>query len=134
MKVRKLGNNDYNTLLEWWSFWRFPAPSLLALPDYGLGGLMIQNQEGKDVACGFIYDTNSHIAWVEFVVSNPKVSKKDREEGILRLLEELSLECGKRGYKIIFSSLKHEGLINKYIESGFQFGTRGTSELIKLIQ
>lgn len=133
MKARKLNNNDYNILKEWWGFWRFPAPSLLALPDYGLGGMMIQNDSGEDVACGFIYDTNSHVALIEFVVSNPKSSKKDREEGILKLLEELSLECERRDYKIIFSSLKHEGLINKYLQSGFGFGTRGTSELIKII-
>jgi len=133
MKVRSLKQDDYNTLKEWWSFWRFPAPSLFILPDYGLGGIMIQNDDNEDLACGFIYDTNSHIAWVEYIVSNPKANKKDREEGVLKLLEELSLECSKRGYKVIFSSLKHEGLINKYIQSGFEIGTKGTSELIKLI-
>lgn len=135
MDIRIVKYEDYDILKEWWSFWRFPAPSPLLLPQYEEGlfnGLLI-SEKGKDLASGFLYETNSGIAWIEFIVTNPKTTSEERNKAILKLLEELSNSAKELGFLTIFSSVKNENLINKYIENGFSIGTKGTSELIKIL-
>lgn len=135
MDIRIVKYEDYDMLKEWWSFWRFPAPSPLLLPQYEEGlfnGLLI-SEKGKDLASGFLYETNSGIAWIEFIVTNPKTTSEERNKAILKLLEELSNSANELGFLTIFSSIKNENLINKYIENGFSIGTKGTSELIKIL-
>lgn len=135
MDIRIVKYEDYDMLKEWWSFWRFPAPSPLLLPQYEEGlfnGLLI-SEEGRDLASGFLYETNSGIAWIEFIVTNPKTTSEERNKAILKLLEQLSNSAKELGFLTIFSSVKNENLINKYIENGFSIGTKGTNELIKIL-
>lgn len=135
MDIRIAKHTDYETLKDWWGFWRFPAPSIPSLPQYEQGYFngLIASHNGKDLAAGFLYETNSAMCWIEYVVTNPKTSSKEREEAILKVLEELSLSARELGYLAIFSSLKNENLINKYKKIGFIEGTKGTTELIKIL-
>lgn len=124
---------DYETLCEWWSFWRFPSPPKEALPDNGLGGLKVsymKDGEKIDVCAGFLYGTNSSIAWLEFIVSNPNVKdKKVRGESLNELIKEICSRAKTSGYGAIFSSLKNENLINKYTDVGFTKSNTKTTEL-----
>ena len=135
MDIRIAKHTDYEMLKEWWGFWRFPAPSIKSLPQYDLGCFngVIASEEGKDLACGFMYITNSDMVWIEFIVTNPKTTAEERNNAILSVLDELSFSAKALGYSIAFSSIKNENLINKYIEDGFSIGTRGTTELIKIL-
>ena len=94
---------------------------------------LVVSEEGKDLASGFLYETNSGIAWLEFIVTNPKTTSEERNKAILTLLEELSSSAKELGFSVIFSSIKNENLINKYLENGFSIGTKGTTELIKIL-
>ena len=135
MDIRIAKHTDYEMLREWWGFWRFPAPSIEALPQINerLFSGVIASEGGKDLACGFMYTTNSSIVWIEFIVTNPKTTSEERNKAILSVLDELSFSAKESGYSIAFSSIKNENLINKYIENGFSIGTRGTTELIKIL-
>jgi hypothetical protein len=135
MDIRIAKHSDYKTLKEWWSFWRFPAPSQESLPSFGKDSFngIIASKNNKDIASGFLYETNSNMCWIEFIVTNPKTTSEERNEAILKVLEELSLSAKELGFSIVFSSIKNQNLINKYIESGFIEGTKGTSELIKIL-
>lgn len=135
MDIRIAEHTDYEMLREWWGFWRFPAPSIEALPQWSDDSFngVIASEGGKDLACGFMYTTNSSIVWIEFIVTNPKTTAEERNKAILSVLEELSFSAKESGYSIAFSSIKNENLINKYIENGFSIGTRGTTELIKIL-
>jgi hypothetical protein len=135
MDIRIAEHTDYETLKNWWGFWRFPAPSIPSLPQYKQGSFngLIASHNGKDLAAGFLYETNSAMCWIEYIVTNPKTSSEEREEAILKVLEELSSSARELGYLAIFSSLKNENLINKYKKIGFIEGTKGTTELIKIL-
>lgn len=135
MDIRIAKHTDYETLKDWWGFWRFPAPSIPSLPQYEQGSFngLIASHNGKDLAAGFLYETNSAMCWIEYIVTNPKTSSEEREEAILKVLEELSSSARELGYLAIFSSLKNENLINKYKKIGFIEGTKGTTELIKIL-
>lgn len=128
-KARLLKENDYEQLVDWWKFWRFPAPPKECLPDNGTCGLMI-TKDGIDICAGFIYFTNSKIAWIEFIVSNPDYKAKDRQNAIEILITELSNIISNKDYHIIFTSLKNENLINRFESCGFVKGTGGSTEMV----
>lgn len=128
-KVRKLNNKDYDKLVEWWNWFRFPVPSRECLPDNGECGLMI-SKDGIEIGAGFIYFTNSSMAWIEFIVSNPKYKNKDRQLAIETLIVELTEICRSKGCKVIFTSIKNENLINRFTAAGWAKGSIGTTEMV----
>lgn len=117
---KPLTSEDYKILTEYWKFWRFTPPPQSILPDNGLGGIMILDESGQNLCAGFLYETNSKIAWIEYIVSNPnEKDKKTRNESLKYLILELTSIAEEKGYIATFSSIKNENLINKYIECGY---------------
>lgn len=132
MNSRWIATEDYDTLVEWWKFWRFCPPTREVLPDNGLSGIVVTDDNDTPICAGFIYYTNSPIAWIEFIVSNPDVKdKKIRHDSLVFLINELSGTALLNNRKVIYSSLKNENLMNKYVECGFQKGGSNTTEMIK---
>lgn len=128
MEFRYIEQSDYNTLVDWWKFWKFPAPPIEMLPDSGV----IVNKDGVDICAGFIYFTNSKTCWIEFIVSNPNVrQKEDRREAITKVIDVLCSIGKNNGYTIAYTSLKNESLQNKYLECGFIEGSKNCNEYIK---
>lgn len=130
MTYRNLIEEDYDVLVEWWKFWRFPAPDRRMLPDYGKGGIIVFDEENRPICAGFYYHTNSDITWIEFIVANPLQTKENRENGLLFLIEKLKYICKEYGYVLAFSSIKNENLLNKMVQSGFKIGTKNTNEIV----
>ena len=128
-EVRLLQHDDYENLVKWWNFWKFPAPPRDYLPEEGTGGIII-SKDGVDVCAGFLFLNNSKIAWLEYIVSNPEYKQKNRKEAIVELIETLCSIAKNRGYKAVFSSLKSEPLIQRYLEAGFVKGSTNTTEVI----
>lgn len=129
---RYLTESDYQMLVEWWEWFRFPAPKINMLPQNGLGGVMIVNEEGINVCAGFLYFTNSDFCIVEYVVSNPEYRDKNRKEAIRMLIERLG-EVAKeqKGSGLLFTSVKNENLVNRFLEADYSDGGKAT-ELIKI--
>lgn len=130
MKYRLLTEEDYDVLVGWWKFWRFSPPPKHLLPDLGLGGIMITDDSDKPLSAGFLYHTNSSIAWIEFIVANPEQSKESRKESLVYLLDKLKYLCKEHRYALVFSSIKHPNLLDRYQEAGFKIGTTNTNEVI----
>ena len=128
-KHRQLTEGDYPTLLKWWSDNRFPAPGQHALPLNGTGGLMVSIDD-RDICAGFIYDTNSSLAWLEFVVMDFHFKdRKLREQAKIYLIERLCEVLPNK--KAVFTSVKNDGLIDSLIDSGFVLTSKNTVEMIK---
>ena len=72
LNVKPLSYEDYdNILLKWWKEWDWTAPQRDFLPQEGKGGVMIWDEE-TPVCAGFIYTTNSKVAWIDWIISNKK--------------------------------------------------------------
>jgi hypothetical protein len=135
MELRAVKYSDYEQLKGWWDYWKFPAPAISALPKYDdeiTTGLMVYNG-GLNICAGFLYETNSALCWVEFIVANPESKKEERSEALSLLINEFTDEAKKLGFGAIFASIKHPSLLNKYIEAGYTLGTTNTNELIKIL-
>lgn len=135
MEVRLIEKRDYEILCEYWKFWKFPPPPMEFLPNNGLGGLkiVIKDDQGTEhIACaGFLYETNSKCAWLEFVVSNPNIrDKKIRHEALEDLVRYLTVQAQQKGFGYVFSSLKSESLIKIFEQVGYSISNSKTSEVV----
>jgi hypothetical protein len=130
LKYRQLTENDYHGfLVKWWQDNRFTPPPTDFLPNNGTDGIVVFNADTNEQICaGFVYVTNSEVAWIEFVVSNFEVKNRElRKQAIEFLIKQLAVTSGK---KYLFTSIKNPNLIKHFINSGFVIGTQNTTELI----
>lgn len=134
LNVRTLVDTDYNDILtKWWDDWNWEAPQKDFLPDNGTGGVIVLDGE-EPICAGFIYVTNSSVAWVDWIVSSKTYRKKpQRKRAIELLLETLTNICKSSGYKYSYALIKHKGLIETYEQLGYIKGDSYTSEMIKVL-
>ena len=130
LKYRQLTENDYSDFfIKWWNDNRFTPPPIDFLPNNGKDGIVVYDADtNTNIAAGFVYITNSEVAWVEYIVANFEVKDKElRKQSIEFLIKQLALSSGK---KYLFSSLKNPNLIKHYLNSGFVVGSQNTTELL----
>lgn len=136
MDIRQLVHDDYDSiLLKWWEGWKWVAPAVESLPREGSGmfsGYLVSKDE-TDICAGFLYYTNSNMAWIEFIVSNPDYKESDRAEAIKLLIDSISEKAKDLGFKVLWTCVVHQNLIKKYIDCGFQETQNGAVELIKIL-
>ena len=132
--IRELNENDYDEILVgWWKQWGWLPPERDFLPDNGKGGIIVFDQD-VPVCAGFMYITNSKVAWVDWIISNKEYTKKpQRKDAIKLLVSALTNICEKTGNKFIYALIKNESLIKTYQELGYVNGSTYTTEMIKIL-
>ena len=134
LNVRPLTYEDYDdTLKGWWADWGWTAPTRDFLPDDGVGGLMILDGDER-ICAGYMYATNSRVAWVDWIISNKEYRKKpQRSEAISMLIATLTEISKNTGFKYCYALIKHQNLIETYKELGYTKGDEYVGEMIKLL-
>jgi hypothetical protein len=134
LNIRVLNENDYQEILVgWWSDWKWKAPSKDFLPDDGKGGLIVFDED-EPVCAGFVYVTNSKVAWVDWIISSKKYRKKPhRKEAIKLLIDSLTNICKNTGNTYGYALIKNQSLIDVYKELGYVKGDSYVGEMIKLL-
>lgn len=108
---------DYNDCHQWWTVHKWaPVPAGM-LPTNT--GIMVENQ-GVKICAGWIYLTNSPIAWIEWIISNPESDAIIRSTSLDLLIESLSDVARKAGALGIFSSSNNPKLISRLERHQFQ--------------
>jgi hypothetical protein len=134
LKVLPLNETDYDQhLYKWWKQWSFEPVSKEFLPDDGKGGLMIYDDD-TPVCAGFIYLTNSKVAWVDWIVSNKEYRKKpERKLAIDLLITTLTGIAKNSGCKYSYALIKNDKLIDIYEKLGYTKGISYNQELFKYL-
>jgi len=119
LNIQPLKSTDYDEVLcSWWKAWRWTPPPQDFLPENGTGGLMVYDGDIPVVA-GYLYNTNSNVVWVDWVVSNFEYKKKENRKLAIKLLilalEERIKQLGKN---ICYALIKNKNLISIYKELG----------------
>ena len=130
--IRNLIESDYDEILvDWWKDWGWePAPKEF-LPEEGKGGVILYDGD-TPVCAGFMYITNSKVAWVDWIISNKDYRKKpDRSIAIKMLIERLTEMCKVSGAKFVYALIKHSGLMETYQRLGYIKGDSYSHEMIK---
>ena len=131
--VRPLNENDYDAILKgWWEDWKWQAPQKDFLPDDGKGGIIVLDGE-EPICAGFMYATNSKVAWVDWIISSKSYRGEGRKEAIKLLVETLTNICKNTGYKYSYALIKHPSLIDTYVDLGYIKADGYTSEMIKVL-
>ena len=133
LKLRRLEESDYDTLVTWWKDWMWEAPPRDFLPENGTGGFMVSNND-SDICAGFIYLTNSKIAWIEFIISDKQYKEEDRNEAIQFLINSLSGVAEETGAKYGYAILKNKSLMKYYEEANFTVTSDKNTEMITIWQ
>lgn len=134
LKIRPLTENDYEeTLVGWWESWGFTPPPRDFLPDDGKGGIMVY--DGDVLVCaGFMYITNSRIAWINWIISNKEYRKKpQRKEAIDLLIKSLEDMSRITGSKYGYALIQNNKLVDIYKKLGYIDTHNYTQELIKVL-
>lgn len=130
--LRPLHKSDYdNILLGWWADWGWVAPMRDLLPQDGIGGVIVYDED-EPVCAGFLYMTNSKMSWVEWVISNKNYRKKpQRKEAIVYLVKTLTDIAKNNGATFAYTVLKNKSLSSIYEQLGYVEGDNNIKEMIK---
>ena len=132
--IRPLNDTDYEeVLVGWWKDWKWTAPVPAFLPDDGKGGIMVLDND-MPVCAGFIYMTNSKVAWVDWIISNKDYTDRaNRKTALVLLIDALTRVAQSAGNKFTYALIKHDGLIKTYEELGYIQGDSYNKEMIKVL-
>ena len=129
---RVLTKEDYTTLVSWWKQhkeWQ-PVPRNM-LPENGTGGLMIE-RNGKPLVAGFLYLTNSKVAWTEWIVGDP--NQRGKKEATTLLIESLENIARDTGAEIILSIGRNETIKKIHRNLGYAVDDTPSYEISKNIK
>ena len=134
LNVKPLKNTDYdNILCQWWRDWRWTPPYSDFLPENGTGGYMVYDED-TPVCAGFMYTTNSKVAWCDWIISNISYKDRTKRKQALELLIKQITEVAKRkGFKYSYALIKNKPLIDTYKKIGYKEASSYTSEMIKVL-
>jgi hypothetical protein len=134
ISIRPITASDYdNILLKWWNDWEWVAPHRDFLPADGEGGLIVFDGD-EPVCAGYMYTTNSKVAWVDWIISSKTYRKKPtRKECIDLLIYTLTSICKSTDHKYVYALIKNRNLIGTYQKFGYIQGDSYTGEMIKVL-
>tara|TARA_R110000751_G_scaffold37397_2_gene90719 strand:+ start:2208 stop:2618 length:411 start_codon:yes stop_codon:yes gene_type:complete len=133
LNIRMLKNSDWDTLVKWWEAWpEWKTPPKDMLPENGTGGFIVEKGDIPIVA-GFMYTTNSKVAWLEWIISNIDYKEDDKEEAIKLLITGIEHVAIESGFKIILSIGRNKSLMNIHTSLGYHVDDKPSHEIMKII-
>ena len=134
LQVRELRESDWDTLVSFWKSWPewTVHPTKDLLPMNGCGGVMILKGD-TPVMAGFLYLSNSKVAWLDWIVSNPDYREADRKEALELLINTLEKVAIAQGYEIIITISKNKNLIDTHKKLGYTVDEKPSYEISKRI-
>ena len=132
MNTRTLTKSDWETLSDWWKAWKWPVMAKDMLPDNGTGGIMVEN-EGENIVAGFLYWSNSKLVWLDWIISNPKVSRDIRQEAIKKLILTAEHMTKQAGSKYMMSISRSNSLLKTHEQMGWNVDKTPSHEMVKVI-
>jgi len=134
LKVRELKESDWDTLVNWWLSWEEWKihPTKEMLPMNGIGGLIVECDNAPIVA-GFLYLTNSKVAWMEWIISDKNYREKNKKEAVALLISSLEQVAKNTGAGVILSVTQNKSLLNIHEELGFTVDKNPSHEISKKI-
>tara|TARA_Y100000310_G_C20253657_1_gene610284 strand:- start:73 stop:486 length:414 start_codon:yes stop_codon:yes gene_type:complete len=130
--VRILNEEDYDFISEWWKWWRWKVIPRELLPENGLSGLMVE-KNGVRIVSAFIIMTNSKVALLEWIVSNPDYREEDRKYAIELLIQTAEEYCKGLGFTCVFSIGRNSHLIKTHKKLGWAVDKTPSYEIMKKI-
>ena len=94
------------------------------LPDIGI----VVNE----VAAGFLYLTNSKLAWANWIVTDKSYREDDRGEIINNVILSLEEIAKDNGVEVMYGVISSNSLVERYVDLGYNKGDY-QQEIVKII-
>tara|TARA_R110001606_G_scaffold399169_1_gene581257 strand:+ start:6816 stop:7211 length:396 start_codon:yes stop_codon:yes gene_type:complete len=130
MQARKITEKDFETIMSWYKKRKWPLMSREFLPDNGKSGLIISHNN-IDIVAGFIWFTNSKVAWFGFPISDPDYKESNKSEAIDMLIMCSEQVCKDAGSKAMFT-YQGQGSTERYEKLGWNVKEKATN-MLKII-
>lgn len=118
----------YSEIRAWWGNQAWTSVDLEMLPK---NGFVVELGETM-ICAGFLYSSDSSIAWMEFVVGNPQLSHTERGLGLNLLISGILSKARELGFKAVFTSTQHDRLLDRLVnEHGFIISDNNVTHLLK---
>lgn len=131
MEVKLIKTKDfYSTMCEWCEGHNFPVISPSILPE---GTFVCYNDLGQKTYSVCFYHTNSGLAWIGWELSNPELSKEEKEgcfNFLLQVVETYAKECD---YQIVFTTSNTPPVESLLLSRGFKVGDEDVKHYLKQI-
>ena len=118
MNIRRITEEDYKYIDNWWLDSNLLVPFRKNLPENGLGGLMIEKE--KPIAAAYVYTTNSSMGYIDFLISDPNYKGKDRYDIILELIKACTKMCINLGFETVWAMAQDRGVVDRALDTGWQ--------------
>lgn len=126
--VRAFTPEDHKTVATWWTAQKWPVIPMDLLPT----GIVVE-YEGAPVAMGWLYKSNSKMAYMEWLVADPLADKTVKGTCLDILVQAIISEAKKDGYTTIFTNTSHPKLIERYTNMGFKVTEGNMTNLVRRI-
>jgi hypothetical protein len=117
VRARKVDlSTDYDTIALWWKKHGSYAPMRDHLPPIGI---MVE-KDREPICVGFLYNTDSKICVIEFIICDPEAEKELRDialNHLIKTLRDIALELE---YTAIYNSTGIKKFIGRLKEQGFK--------------
>lgn len=120
-------DKHYKTLMHWWKKHNWPEIPQDALPKTGFVAV---NPDGKPVAMGFLYQTDSVMGVCEWFTRNPDMDPGIGRIGIDWVIGGIQGAMKALGIRTLFTSTNNEKLMTRLESFGFFRTDQGMTNLL----
>ena len=114
---------DWEEISHWYRGHGWDQMDPLILPELGF--------VVPGYACAWLYQSDSLICWLEWLVTNPKADKKKNFQALEKIYDEAILRSKELGFTTIFSSFNHKSLIRLAEKKGFKVTENNMTNLVR---
>ena len=125
MSVKMVEGDDFEQIVPWWKFWwrGMEVPKFI-LSDTGL---LVHDYSDK-IAAGWLFlPKNGKIAWMDWIVANPLVSREKREAALQLLMDSCANLAQSEDCLYLYSATKHNFLSKHMLNNDFKIMEEGVS-------
>jgi len=112
MNIRKWNlDKDYDTLVQWWTDWKFGVVPKECLPPEGI---MVEN-DGVSICAGGLYvGEGTQFAFMEWIVADKNANKRSVHTALKMCIDALIDLAKAKGIKLVYTATKERELHKRY--------------------
>jgi len=105
--------NDYDTLVQWWTDWKFGVVPKECLPPDGI----IVEEDGKSICAGGLYiGVGTQFAFMEWIVTDQQADKRAVHKALKMCIDAIMELAKSKGMKLVYTATKEKELHKRYVK------------------
>ena len=104
---------DYDTLVQWWTDWKFGVVPKECLPPDGI----IVEEDGKPVCAGGLYiGVGTQFAFMEWIVTDKNADKRIVHKSLKMCIDAIMELAKSKDMKLVYTATKEKELHKRYVK------------------